>query len=81
MPRTVEGVFHGGKVDLLETPQDMVGDVPVIVTFMDDAGGIDLREREIDLPHAADLRGRLSAFVEDWQAPDMDVYDERYARK
>ena len=38
--------------------------------------GIDLRERGIDLPHAADLRGRLAAFVEDWQYPDMDVYDD-----
>jgi hypothetical protein len=81
MMRTVEGVFHGGKVALLETPQEMVGDIPVIVTFLDDTGGIDLRERGIDLPHAVDLRGRLSAFADDWQSPDMDVYDDRYARK
>jgi hypothetical protein len=81
MMRTVEGVFHAGRVDLLETPQELVGDIPVIVTFMDNAAGVDLRLRGIDLPHAADLRGRLSTFVEDWQLPEMDAYDERYARK
>ena len=81
MMKTVEGVYHGGKVQLLEEPADMKDDVPVMVTFIDAAGGVDLRERGIDLAHAADLRGRLSAFAEDWEAPEMDIYDERYGRK
>ena len=80
MLKTVEGVYHQGKVDLLESPRDIVGDVPVIVTFLTDVDGIDLRDRGIDRSEAADLRGRLSAFSEDWQDPEMDVYDEQYAR-
>jgi len=80
MLKTVEGVYHRGKVDLLESPRNIVGDVPVIVTFLTDAHGVDLRERGIGRSEAADLRGRLSTFSEDWQDPDMDVYDERYAR-
>lgn len=80
MLKTVEGVYHQGKVDLLESPRDIVGDVPVIVTFLTDVDGVDLRERGIDRVDAADLRGRLSTFGEDWQDPEMDVYDERFGR-
>lgn len=81
MLKTVEGVYHHGKVDLLESPREIVGDVPVIVTFLTDANGIDLRALGIDRSEAADLRGRLSTFCDDWQDPDMDIYDERYARR
>lgn len=27
---------------------------------------------------AADLRARLSAFSQDWDSLEMDIYDERY---
>ncbi len=80
MLKTVEGVYHQGRVDLLESPRNIVGDVPVIVTFLTDVDGIDLRDRGIDRSEAADLRGRLSVFSEDWQDLEMDVYDEQYAR-
>ncbi len=80
MLKTVEGVYHQGKVDLLESPRDIVGDVPVIVTFLTDLDGVDLRDRGIDRVEAADLRGRLSTFIDDWQDPEMNVYDKRYAR-
>ena len=80
MLKTVEGVYHQGKVDLLESPRGIVGAVPVIVTFLTDLDGVDLRERGINRVEAADLRGRLSTFSEDWQDPEMNVYDKRYAR-
>ncbi len=80
MLKTVEGVYHEGKIDLLESPREIVGNVPVIVTFLTGTNGIDLRARGINRSEAEDLRGRLSTFCEDWQDPDMDIYDERYAR-
>jgi hypothetical protein len=46
----------------------------VIVTFLS-TGEVDLAEREIDEDQAADLRFRLKAFAEDWDRPEMDVYD------
>jgi hypothetical protein len=46
----------------------------VIVTFLN-AGSIDLAKRGIDEHQAADLRQRLKTFAEDWDRPDMDVYD------
>lgn len=74
MVRSVEGVYRNGKVELLETPPD-VTDARVIVTFLSPPGPIDLPERGISPGQAADLRSRLASFAEDWQRPDMDVYD------
>jgi hypothetical protein len=48
---------------------------PVIVTFLAVSGTVDLSSRGIDQPQAADLRRRLAAFAEDWDRPEMDVYD------
>jgi hypothetical protein len=47
----------------------------VIVTFLSVAGDVDLAARGINPEQAADLRRRLAAFVDDWQRPEMDVYD------
>lgn len=41
---------------------------------------VDLRERGIDEAQAADLRARLKTFAEDWNRPEMSVYDETPAR-
>jgi len=73
MPKSVQGVYHDGKIELLEpAPEDAAG--PIIVTFLA-ASGVDLAERGIDRQQAADLRRRLAPFAEDWQRPEMDVYD------
>jgi hypothetical protein len=74
MLKTVEGIYREGKIELTETPAD-VKEARVLVTFLPKPGPIDLRERGIDEAQAADLRRRLQTFVEDWERPDMDVYD------
>lgn len=38
-------------------------------------GSIDLHERGIDEAQAAEMRARLASFAEDWESPEMDVYD------
>jgi hypothetical protein len=48
----------------------------VIVTWVHPTETVDLRERGIDESQAADLRRRLAAFAEDWDRPEMAVYDE-----
>jgi hypothetical protein len=47
----------------------------VIVTFLGPSGRVDLAGRGIDEQQAADLRHRLKAVAEDWDRPEMDVYD------
>jgi hypothetical protein len=72
--KSVEGVYRDGKVELLELAEVPDG-MRVIVTFRPVEGTVDLVERGIGREQAADLRHRLSAFVGDWDRPDMDVYD------
>ena len=74
MLKSVEGIYHDGKVELVEpVPEEAEG--RVIVTFLTDATPVNLAERGIDHEQASDLRRRLNAFAEDWQLPEMDVYD------
>ena len=40
------------------------------------SNGTDLQSRGIDETQAADLRGRLKTFTEDWDRPEADIYDE-----
>ena len=72
-PKTVEGIYRDGKIELLETPAD-VDDVRVLVTFLPE-GAANLAEHGIDEAQAANLRARLSAFAEDWELPEMGAYD------
>jgi len=72
-PKTVEGIDRNGTVELLETPADVV-EARVIVTFLPETA-INLCERDIDETQAVGLRGRLSAFAEDWELPEMGAYD------
>ncbi len=75
MLKTVEGIYRDGKVELLETPPE-VTEARVIVTFLPKRGSIDLRAIGMSEAKAAELRWRLQAFAEEWERPDMDVYDE-----
>jgi hypothetical protein len=73
MLKSFEGIYRKGRIELLEPPPaDVEG--KVIVTFLE-APALDLAKRGIDEHQAADLRHRLKAFAEDWDRPEMDVYD------
>jgi len=74
--KTVEGIYRHGRIDLLQAPEDVRDDTAVIVTFIPAPGRVDLRARDIDATQAADLRSRLARFAEDWDRPEMDVYDD-----
>ncbi len=79
MIQTVEGVFRNGKVELLEEPEN-VQESRVIVTFLPAAtgpeGGPTFTSEEVD-----DLRGKLAAWDEDWNAPGMEAYDDYETRR
>ena len=80
MSTTIEGIYRDGKVELSETPSDMCEGMSVIVTFPS-SNVIDLQERGIDEAQAADIRARLASFAEDWENPEMNVYDNYDAAK
>lgn len=74
MLKCVEGVYRNGKVELLELPNEP-DDARVIVAFLP-AGAVDLRAVGISEAEAAELRWRFGAAAEDWDRPEMAVYDE-----
>lgn len=75
MAKSIEGIYRHGKVELLGPPPP-VDESRVIVTFLSTDGPVDLASRGIAPDHAAQLRLRLQSFAEDWEAPEMSVYDE-----
>ncbi len=75
MLTTVEGIYRNGGVELVELPQQVVENARVIVTFLN-GGEIDLAAQGIDIEQAADLRARLQTFAEDWESPEMSIYDD-----
>ena len=75
MLTTVEGVYRNGKIELVELPRHLNEDTPVIVTFLSKRL-IDLQARQISEAKAAELRARLMNFAEEWDSPEMDMYDD-----
>ncbi len=75
MPKSIQGTYRNGKVELEEPPEGVRDENPVIVTFLE-SNFIDLSGLGVDEAQAADLRSRLSCFIEDWEDPEMDMYDD-----
>ena len=73
MSKSIEGIYRHGKIELAEIPTDVPEETRVVITFLEPA--CDLREYGIDEAQAAGLRARLSTFAEEWESPEMDIYD------
>jgi hypothetical protein len=74
MLTSVEGVYRGGRIELVENPSDVPEGTWVIVTFVR-ANDIDLKSQGIDSKQAEILRGSLATFSEDWDGSEMSIYD------
>jgi hypothetical protein len=77
---SVQGVYRKGRIEPAEQPSNARDDTRVIVTFLE-AGPLDLRARGIDEAQAAELRARLATFAENWDSPEMSIYDDYNAVK
>ncbi|MCA9962894.1 MAG: hypothetical protein KC423_01575 [Anaerolineales bacterium] len=80
MLTAIQGIYRNGTIQLAEIPQNVSDDTVVIVTFLT-SRNINLAERGIDAEQAADLRARLAAFAQEWDSPEMDIYDNYDAAK
>jgi hypothetical protein len=74
MLRSIEGIYQNGRVELTEMPLKIYEPTYVIVTFLE-SNTINLQTRNIDKGQAANLRARLATFAEDWDKPEMNIYD------
>lgn len=80
MLTSIPGIYRHGKIELAEQPSNVPDETRVIVTFLK-PNLVDLRARGIDKAQAAELRARLAAFAEDWDSPEMSIYDDYDAAK
>ena len=74
MLTTVEGIYRDGQIELKSLPRNVANEARVIVTFVD-ADVVDLAERGIDRSQAEILRNNLATFADDWNSPEMSIYD------
>jgi len=80
MLTSVEGVYRNGRVEIAENPINVLEGTRVIVTFIR-SNPIDLASQGIDKAQAEILRENLVTFSEDWNSPEMSIYDDYDAAK
>ncbi len=69
----IEGTYKNGQILLSEKSLDLP-ESKVLVTFLNPTQ-VDLSKRGIDREQAAELRGKFRTIAEDWDRPEMDIYD------
>jgi hypothetical protein len=74
MLTTLQGVYRNGEIVLPSNALDIPDNTPVIVTFLG-TGAIDLLTRGINEEQAQALRIQLAVFSEEWDSPEMSIYD------
>jgi hypothetical protein len=74
MLTSIEGVYRNGRVELIEDPSDVPEGTEVIVTFVK-SNDINLEAQGIDKEQAQSLRASLATFSDDWNSPEMSIYD------
>jgi hypothetical protein len=77
---SIEGVYRNGRVELTENPNNIPEGTCVMVTFVK-SNEIDLEFQGIDREQAEVLRANFATFSEDWDSPEMDIYDNYDAAK
>ncbi len=74
MLTNVEGIYRNGRVELIEQPTDLYEGARVIVIFVR-LDEIDLDSQGLDREQSEVLRERLATFAEDWDSPEMSIYN------
>ena len=77
---SVEGIYRNGKVELTEHPDNLSEGTSVIVTFVE-SKEIDLASQGINALQAKALRDSLATFADDWNSPEMSIYDDYESAK
>lgn len=72
MLKTIPGTFRSGVVELGESVAHLP-EGPVLVTFLE-TGATDSGAPALTPEQVAELRGKLAAWEQDWNAPGMEAY-------
>jgi hypothetical protein len=73
----VEGTYRNGRIELAQLPANVPEETRAIVIFIEpEEEGVDLGNYGIDETQAESLRANLATFAEDWNSPEMRIYDD-----
>ena len=75
MQTTAHGVYRNGKVEFVELPEGVPDKTHAVVTFVS-KDATELERLGITREQAAEFRWGLGAGIEDWDSPEMDVYND-----
>ena len=75
MTTKINGVYRNGNIILNNIPSSLHEETHVIVIYTDD-DSLDLKENGINEKQATELREQFTVFSEDWDSPDMSIYDD-----
>jgi hypothetical protein len=73
MLKTLWATVRQGKIELVDSGELPEG-IRVLVTLLPD-DEIDLKSQGVDREQAEALRTGLATFSEDWNSPEMSIYD------
>lgn len=80
MQTIAHGIFRNGKVEFAQLPDGVPDETPAVVTFaIEDASA--LEQRGITPEQATAFRLALGAGIDDWDTPDMDIYNDYDSQK
>ncbi|MEY3826722.1 MAG: hypothetical protein RLZZ148_1539 [Cyanobacteriota bacterium] len=72
----VEGIYRNGRIELGQSPVNVPEETKAIVSFIEaEEEGVDLSTYGIDETEVESLRANLAPFAEDWNSPEMSIYD------
>ena len=72
----VEGIYRNGRIELGQLPVNVPEETRAIVSFIEpEEEGVDLSTYGIDETEVESLRANLAPFAEDWNSPEMSIYD------
>ncbi|GIK65505.1 MAG: hypothetical protein BroJett018_32990 [Chloroflexota bacterium] len=80
MLRSVEGIYRNGKIELAEIPDELDENTEVMVIFVPKQR-FDLASIGMTREEAAEMRAQMESFIEDWDDPRMDIYNDYDANK
>ena len=80
MLTSFEGLYRNGQIKIADLPTGIPDGTKVIVTFLK-SDQIDLESLGINRADAQILRSSLFTFAEEWDSPEMSIYDNYDAAK
>jgi hypothetical protein len=77
MLTSIQGIYRDGRIELAENPTNVPDGTLAIITFMESSDrNIDLAAQGINPEQAKVLQASLATFADDWNSPEMSIYDD-----